>query len=117
MVPPSVPHSSRQSAAPAFMLMCALQSDDVNGMHTIRYVQWIQSSGARVALLDWNASKADLQRSFDQLSGVVLTGGHCGIHGTPYGQATKAFLDMVTQYHPPPPSPILPTNAYILLIS
>eukprot|EP00729_Bicosta_minor_P030817 gene30817-25676_t len=47
-----------------------------------------------VALLDWNASKADLQRSFDQLSGVVLTGGHCGIHGTPYGQATKAFLDM-----------------------
>lgn len=55
------------------------------------------SSGARIALVDWNASTTDLQRSFNQLSGVLLTGGHCGINGTPYGKATKAFLDMVSE--------------------
>lgn len=56
------------------------------------YVRWLQSAGARVALLDWEAPEAELNSSFSQLSGLLLTGGHCSFHNTSYGNVAEGLL-------------------------
>ena len=52
------------------------------------YVKWIEAAGARVAPILYNQTDAELKNIFDQLSGLVFPGGHCGFHGTAYGNAS-----------------------------
>lgn len=56
------------------------------------YKKWIESAGARVALLQFNGTNAMLQRAFTQLSGLVIPGGHCGFHTTTYGSTVAKLL-------------------------
>ena len=58
------------------------------------YISWIEAAGARAALVSWDATDDELSTAFDQLSGLVLPGGSCGIHNTAYGNATFKLLDM-----------------------
>jgi len=61
------------------------------------YVKWIESSGARVAPVRWNQTDAELAQLFSQLSGFLIPGGHCGFHGTAYGNRTWHMLDMARE--------------------
>ena len=42
----------------------------------------VAAAGARVALLRYDSSPEQLAADIAQLSGIVLPGGHCGIHNT-----------------------------------
>ena len=61
------------------------------------YVQWLESAGAQVVPVLFNQSQADLRLLFGQLSGLLLPGGHCGTHGTAYGNASWQLLTMAKQ--------------------
>ena len=59
------------------------------------YVQWLESAGARVAVIPHEASDSDLARLFTSVNGVVLQGGPTSIITSPtkYFQAGKFFVD------------------------
>ena len=40
---------------------------------------------------------AELAQLFSQLSGFLIPGGHCGFHGTAYGNRTWHMLDMARE--------------------
>ena len=61
------------------------------------YVRWLESAGAQVVPVLYNQSQADLSLLFGQLSGLLLPGGHCGTHGTAYGNASWQLLTMAKQ--------------------
>lgn len=58
------------------------------------YVKWIESAGARVVPLFYNATDAELAVAFNSVSGLVLAGGHCEFHKTQYGNNTVKLLEM-----------------------
>lgn len=58
------------------------------------YVHFLESAGARATPVFHNSSEADRQALFQQLSGLLIPGGHCGFHGTDFGKATEHWLDM-----------------------
>ena len=60
------------------------------------YVKWIEAAGARAALLNFNATSAQLAADLQQLNGLVLTGGGSGIHNTLFGNKTFEILDLAT---------------------
>ena len=57
-------------------------------------MRWLESAGARVAPVLYNQSDDSLRHVFDRISGLLLPGGHCGSHGTAYGNATWRLLSM-----------------------
>jgi len=57
------------------------------------YIKWVEAAGARAAPILWNSTRAELSAAFAQVNGLLMPGGHCGIHAA-YGNATWHLLDL-----------------------
>jgi len=99
---PRTEASANANAAPVIGVLAqpldvALPADEGRQYIVSSYVQWIQSAGARAALVWYNSTKEQLEEDVAQLSGLVLPGGGSGIHNTAYGTATFVLLDIVSR--------------------
>jgi gamma-glutamyl hydrolase len=61
------------------------------------YVKWVEASGARVVPVLYNQSTRVLSDVFKQLNGLVFPGGHCGFHGTAYGNASWFLMQLAME--------------------
>lgn len=90
--------TSQRSAlndAPVIGVLTQPADPDLRGTQYLvaSYVNWIESAGARVAPVFFNATPTALESQFSFLSGLLLPGGHCGSHQG-YGEAVDLLLGM-----------------------
>ena len=58
------------------------------------YVKWLESGGARVLPIPFDANQTEITASFEAANGLLLTGGNTSIFGTPYATTVHMLLDL-----------------------